>query len=95
MKTHKLPLTIIIIGIAGTIMSAIRWTFTYHDVSNALFGIVIGLTFTFMGYVYNYLKDTDSKIDFIKKQIDAIGSVVTKTEKEAIEDEARGIDEDY
>lgn len=90
MKFHILPSSMIAIGILGAIFSAYRWTVTYHDVSSALFGIALGLGMAFGGYVYNYLKNTDEKIDFIKRQIDAIGSVVTKTEKDAVEEEAKG-----
>ena len=81
---------IMLLGIAVTGGSFIRWTFIWIDISNAIFGITIGALIFFDGWSHGMHKATCGEIASVRKQADAIGAKVTGNSLLAEEETIRG-----
>lgn len=87
---HKISLGAYILGICLAVVSVIRWFIIYNDYSNAVFGVAIGLLTCILGYVYNYLRNTDDRFANMQRQLDTIGAYVTHNMDEANKEEMLG-----
>lgn len=93
MKFHVISIGGAIIGLGLVVSSWIRWLIQWHDLSQALFGIAIGIIVVAISWIYNWMRNKEIQLDAQQRQLDAIGALITGNKKEALEEEAAGVPE--
>lgn len=63
MKIHKIPLLMGIIGLMIIVLSIYRWWFVWYDPSQMIIMSGFGLGIFIAGYVYNWMKVIDDRIN--------------------------------
>jgi len=62
-----------LVGIVSIIYSFIRWGgFMYDDLSNMIFGVLLGIIICGFGYLHNWMGYKDMKIQSIDDRIDSL-----------------------
>jgi len=80
MKTHKLSIIGMFLGLGVSIYSVIRWNFLWPDPSQLALGVSIGLIICIFSYIYNWMKLKDEAMIKMDKRLDGFTDWWTKQE---------------
>ena len=83
MRFHVLPSVIAIASFIWIIMVIQRWWFKFHDPSQFLLGLLIGLIGIFGSYLWNWMKNKDEEDREQTKRLNAVVDFWMNREKEA------------
>jgi len=82
MKISKVSIVTGIFGLVIAASSYLRWMVIWEDPSQAILGCMIGGVVMAGSYLYNWMKDVDSRFEHQSKRIDAFLKWWTKQEFE-------------
>jgi len=74
---------VILSGFIAIASSIVRWFFLYPDTSQLILAVTLGTIITILGYIYNWMRNTEDKFKKIDDRLDSFATWFFKQEEEA------------